>query len=98
MWSSEKRDSIYASTAFITNTFSGFTIGGTLTYQLKEALSLYGAYTLFYSRKYYAIQYGEYHSTAIDTQRANIGFGKQGHFYQIGLRYHIGNLRIKPLK
>ena len=84
--------SIYSSTEFISNTFSGLSAGSELAYEFKNKLSLYLSYSLFYSSKYYAVQYGEYHSTAYPRQKAYTSFGKSGHFYQIGLRYLISNL------
>ncbi|MFD1553048.1 hypothetical protein DNU06_12020 [Putridiphycobacter roseus] len=85
------RDSIFSSTEFISNTFSGLSAGGELAYEFKNKLSLYLSYSLFYSTKYYAVQYGEYHSTAYPTQKAYTSFGKSGYFYQIGIRYLMAN-------
>ncbi|MFT5824155.1 MAG: hypothetical protein ACI8ZM_005421 [Crocinitomix sp.] len=86
-----QRDSLFSSTEFIRNTFSGLSVGGELVYDFKNNLGIYFSYAFFYSSKYYAVQYGEYRSTANTTQIANTSFGKSGHFYQLGLRYKVFN-------
>ncbi|MFK8039555.1 MAG: hypothetical protein AB8B74_14790 [Crocinitomicaceae bacterium] len=86
-----KRDSIFSSTEFITNNFSGLSAGGELVFDFKNNLGIYLSYSFFHSSKYYAIQYGEYRSTAISTQKAYTAFGRNGQFYLLGLRYHIFN-------
>lgn len=86
-----KRDSLYSSTEFITNKLNNLMVGGELVVDFKNNLGMYFSYAFSYNSQYYAIQYGEYHSTSYPTQKANTSFGKSGHFYHLGLRYRIFN-------
>jgi hypothetical protein len=86
-----KRDSIFSSTEFVTNKLNNFSVGGELLVDFKNNLGIYLSYAFSYNSAYYAVQYGEYHSTSTSTQKANTSFGKSGHYYQLGLRYHIFN-------
>ena len=88
-----QRDSLYSSTSYISNRYSGFTFGGQLAYQFKNKLGIYVSYSLFYNTKNYATVYGEFRSTATSTQKAFVSFGQSGHFYQIGFRYHLFDIK-----
>lgn len=88
-----KRDSLFASGMALENVSSGLSFGGELAYDFQNRFGLYMAYTFFYNNTYYAQQYGEFRSTYTPTQKAITAYGKSGHFFQLGLRYHLFNIQ-----